>query len=850
MIVNKRCMAAFSRLQPLVALASKSRLFDPSQSLSSELFLLNYQSGKKYPTITAELKFCSLLWCESSSSSLLVAGHENGSISVYELSDSGLTLLHTKQCLSGDVSALDFFPLDNPVLLAGSSAGDIVFGTLPSLDNLHKLEVSLPSGITALACNQMYKKFLAIGTTNGQVVLFDLKKKAQVLRLSNKDFTEVKRISWDALDPTLLRVMTEREFLTVFNLKKDTTLRVGTHQSGILAFCDDILVSSGMISKGDLSTHIPEASDCSISTRDPVMALSRLDGTTEVTAIPLLRQPVSLTSFANFILFCNKNNKIVIYKTTVPKIKQTVELRNEELYSKLIEMVSSNVDKREIADYLFEESADASLTDGRMKVDLKDPITRGLIKGDYSKLRITKKEMKMAHLAAILERNPTLLQDVTDFNEAFAICKIINDYSALKSINNPRILAALLIYCNVTDYSPLCVGKEACSLHGLITGNINEYLNNRIEAKQNYSELMAEIFKALKETMRLADAKGLSGAELASPYIVEYFWSKVARGEYEEVKGMPISDEYVKHYVKERSKPVSDSAHASSSTHTSSLANANSSTRVSDSLASRMSNINVGRSPVGVRSSMPSAPPSGVSSAPRVPAMPHSHAVPGPRVALNGADIDKLHKPLASSTASLPNLPSSPGPRMPTSSSLPSIPKMPASAPIPSAVPRATPRMPGIPSAQHSPKLPSSFAVPSPVSNRPKEPAASFSGLPQPRKIQQPTPTSPAQTVPLSFSPAEVVSRFDAFLADLRERANTKNSLLIRTKKAACLGALHLYEENKSELPANLLIIMDAILKRVAMGGMTLKQDVEMIVKQEPNCVWLRALSDLVRMVY
>lgn len=823
MKVNKRCMAAFARSQPLVGLASKSRLFDPTLSLSSELILLNYQTGQEYPTVTTELKFCSLLWCETPTQLFLVTGHESGAISIYEMTEDGLVFQQTNASMTGDVVALDCFSSENPVLVAGSSTGEVLLWTLTNLGKEYKLDISVPGGVTAIACNQVYKKFLAIGASTGQVIIYDLKKKAQVLRLGSKDFSEVKGMAWEGSDPTVLTVMSEREFLTTFNLRLDSATKSISHSGPVLAFCGDILVSSGLVSKGKSTMCIPEASDCAISPRDPIMALACADGTTEVTVLPILRQPRGMCRASNTLWYSTGSALSHMRIPSILNLSQPDNSSTSSFYKSLIELVGNKSSPEEIGEYLLKHVDGSSR--GEMAVDLSDPVTQGLLRGNYSVLRDSSANTKLKYLGAILENNPSVLSEITEFNEALAISRILGDYSILKKVNNPRILAAVLLHSGCADFSSLKGSGESGLLHGLLTGDVNEYLDNRLPQDEGYHKAMAFMGEALGEVQQLIAAKNLTEVELGSSYATEYFWYSVSNGRYEEVKDLKLSDPYVKQHVMSRSVVPADVSISSGA-------------REGHGISRSMSQISLGSQKVSSYA-RPASSVESVGSVQRV-------QKPGLPMKLSGSSVPssvqsvRAQVPVQSIRTQAPLQPSMQSMRTQAPIQQPNgsvQPVRPSTSPRPITSPRST----------VSPR-----PITAPYPQHPSRPEHASRTIPQPRPSIQ-HPASPPGPAPLPGNPArdEILHKFGELLKVLREKADTKNSLLIRQRKMQCLNALGIYESlDKSVISDSILSVMENLVARMKVEDERLKHDVDVLVQQERECVWLRAVSELVKIVY
>ena len=273
MIINKRCISAFLPSQPFVAMATKSKLIDNSFSMTSELILVNYMTEKIYPSITTDQKFCKILWCETAEASYLVAGHENGIISVYELREEGLVLIKSKAYMDEDITALEYLP-SKSMLVAGSYRGKIMFLTLSNMDKDYILDIPLSMHITAIAWNPKVTKILGVGSAEGIIKVLDIKKNTVVMTINNKEINEVKELKWDGENITKLKVMGDKGYIITFDLSNDSVSRMGNQQEDLIGFYKNIFISKNTIESGSSKISIKDAFDCSISSRDPVVALS------------------------------------------------------------------------------------------------------------------------------------------------------------------------------------------------------------------------------------------------------------------------------------------------------------------------------------------------------------------------------------------------------------------------------------------------------------------------------------------------------------------------------------------------------------------------------------------------
>ena len=428
MEINKRCISAFAKNGPFVALATKSKLFDTSFSLTSELILVNYMTGQIFPAITTDLKFCKILWCEYADKRYLVAGHENGFISIYDHQDDGLVLLKSKECLQDDIVALDFL-FSKAVLVAASSKGKVIFWTLSNLDKEFNLDVPLPSNISAISCNPKVFKILCVGTSDGIIKVIDIKKLSVILTLNSKEFSEVRQLEWDSENNTKLRVMSEKGYVSVFDLSNDSVSQVGNHKNPLIGFQGSTLVSKTQIETNGIFIDIPDSFECSISSRDPVVALSQVNGVTQILSIPMYKKKIPFSRLANYILTSKSLYKIVIennYEAT----------ENHEFYNTLIEMVNSSekIEPEKLGNFILSNSSiefdDNSELD--IEVDLNNEFTLELIKNNFENLKDCSIPIELSILDILRTRDVSRLSDLNEFNTLIVLVKLLNDYSTLR----------------------------------------------------------------------------------------------------------------------------------------------------------------------------------------------------------------------------------------------------------------------------------------------------------------------------------------------------------------------------------------------------------------------------------
>lgn len=537
MEINKRCISAFSKTDPFVALATKSKLFDPTFSLTSELVLVDYISGKVYPAVTTELKFCKILWCEFGDCRYLVAGHENGVISVYERTENGLSLLKTKKCLEDDITALDFL-VSKAVLVIGSAKGKIVFWTLSNMEKEYALDIPVSLNISSIAWNTKVSKILCVGSTDGVIKVLDIKKNSVIMTLSNRDFSEVRQLEWDPENNTKLNVISEKGYVTVFDLSNDSVSRVGDHNNSVIGFYRDVIVSKSLIEAGAAHIKINDSFECAISHRDPVVALSYVNGSTAIVSLPVTKKRVPFCLVSRYIYTPTARFEI--------KIKNRAEAPpTDPFYESLFEMLQGGSKLEDVAEHLLKSSSGFKPTSkGGIQVDTSDPRTLEYIHGNISNLKSDKTPLSLGILNSLFAKDPEDLKGLPDFKTVYVLSKLLNDFTALADVANPRILAALLIFNGIRDYSLLSRTRDGQILRAILVGDYGLYVDSKVPRSVPCLKRMKMIEALYEQVKRLAKDQPIKSARLS-----EYFWYKMFTEGSKSAEDMNVKDPDIKFYL-------------------------------------------------------------------------------------------------------------------------------------------------------------------------------------------------------------------------------------------------------------------------------------------------------------
>ncbi|ADM11950.1 WD40 domain-containing Sec31-like protein [Encephalitozoon intestinalis ATCC 50506] len=569
---NKRCLTVFSDEKPFMAMGTKSKLFDTSFSLTSELFLYDYSLGVQYPPLQTDNKFYKLKWCGWGDGEILATGNEDGKVTLYTPAPEkniSFELLSSCCVLEGDVLGLDFNP-SKGVLAAGSSNGKIIFWNLNRLDSQYTSDIPLTSNITCLSWNKKVSRILCAGTDDGKILILDIRAKNVAMTLGGDDITMVSDVMWHPNGSTSILAATNQKRLQCFNLSSDSTSQIGEHESGIIRLS---LIDKGyMAASSKEQVDIIEVSsnkvidtipvdgifEVSFSKRDPLMALSYVGGTTEI--LPRVTTDVLPTN-PGCIVGCNivgkdlyeiedKKMKDVEEDAFVGKIKKLLypdgnySIDRKGLGELLLgEAIGRNNKKNlEVDEELNKKVSGMSL---ELKLDLEDPLTLALIKGDleeaYSESVESNKTVPFSQFLALAKGSESLSFDSDDPLILLATAQITARFSdLLEKISTSQWLALL----SIISFSPLSdsdffsnalelankLGNEEKLLVYAIVNRLDDYF----ELKESMYRMPKSIYEVRDFFQRykeiVSDLESMGGL-YKSPMISEYFWYASTHGE-------------------------------------------------------------------------------------------------------------------------------------------------------------------------------------------------------------------------------------------------------------------------------------------------------------------------------
>lgn len=906
MEINKRCISAFSKNKSFVALATKSKLFDSSFSLSSELILVNYMTGEIFPPVNTELKFCKILWCEFGKNTYLATGHESGYISIYKLEEQGLVLVKSKMFAAEDITALDFLE-SKAVLVAGTSKGKIIFWTLSNLEKEYTLDIPLSLDITAISWNPKVSKILCVGSKDGIIKVLDIKKNSVIMTFTNKEFSEVKKIEWEGVNYTKLLVLSEKEFLIEFDLSTDTVRKIGKHSDPIIGFDGNVIVSKNALENNGVFVAIQNSFDCSISKKDPIIALSCSDNFTRIISIPFVNSIKPFFRIQNLIVSISKKFRIKFTNNS------QVESDCFSFYRNLIESKENQVD------VLINGARNSVLRESKIKINIESGETMNLIQGNLEHIKNSKRKIDMKYLSCLFSNDISALKDESDFETVFIFSKLTNDYSLLSEMNNSRLCAAMIIKNSIPTFDILSFSDEGCILKSILEREWPVFLDLITKNEKNYLRKM----KIIEFFIDL-----LGKEKIISKSLIDYFWYKIGFGEIEDVKTLNVKDQNIKLYlqrnfsedvllskmplkdknmiefssVDSRDKvegirnytSVADIAQQSNVKISQPLTNISNASASYIPVVNKTGNTNSSViKPVfsGFNGSMPT-----LNNIPKPPSFSNnnlssSHPIPTtPKSFNNGLSGQSTGSSFNVPTASVMsgfktptptiNKPIVPQPGIPFS-------QQPVSTPQASVNPpsrfnfklSSTPRP--VETVAYSSQNVNNFNAPSPTNQHvpinnnegsftnvyPSR--GSQSAFPQKSFNQSPVMPHNLSSQSTKFSsgsfnvpnidapsrrvadPQVIIAQFDSLIHDLMLKSSSITSLIFKARKNQFVNVLNEYlGSNKSILTDDQMFVMKSVCDRMSGPVENLKHDLDIIISETSDVMFLKAFVELVKMTY
>ncbi|AFM98719.1 hypothetical protein EHEL_080130 [Encephalitozoon hellem ATCC 50504] len=569
---NKRCLTAFSEEKPFMAMGTKSKLFDTSFSLTSELFLYDYSLGIQYPSLQTDNKFYKLKWCNWNDGEILATGNEDGKVTLYAPSpekNASFELLSSCSVLEGDVLGLDFNS-SKGVLAAGSSNGKIIFWNLNKLDSQYTSDIPLTSNITCLSWNKKVSRILCAGTDDGKILILDIRAKNVAMTLGGDEIKFVSDVMWHPNGSTSILAATNLKGLQCFNLSSDSTSQIGEHGNGLIKLSvidkGHIAASSkdqiDIIEIGDNkvvdSIAVDGIFEVSFSKRDPLMTLSYVGGTTEIL-------PRITTDILPVNPGCIVGNNVIgkdMYEIEYEGMK---DIEEDAFIGKIKKLLypdgSYNIDRKGLGELLLgeaigKENSENSDTAERLsekmsnmdlgqRLDLNDPLTLALMKGDledaYSESTKSSKTIPFFQFLALAKGNGSLPFDSDDPLILLSTAQITSTYThLLEKISISQWLALLSIisfsplsdeefFSNAMELSNRLGDKEKLLVYAM-TNNLEKYFKLKESMYQTPTSVygVRDFFQEYKGM--IVDLESMGGF-YKSPMISEYFWYSSARGE-------------------------------------------------------------------------------------------------------------------------------------------------------------------------------------------------------------------------------------------------------------------------------------------------------------------------------
>ncbi|KAJ3331979.1 protein transport protein S31 [Blyttiomyces sp. JEL0837] len=305
---------------PLIATGTVAGALDSTFSTSSELEIFDPCFGsettsvKKLGSVTANARFNRLAWSMTPDASkvngLIAGGMENGELDLWdprliiegaEATADSLVMRHKHR---GPVRGLDFNVVDQKFLSSGGTDGEIFIWDLtnPAKPYSPGSRSQRLEDITALSWNRQHFSILASASNNGNTVVWDLRKRQEIICLSHPGGRKgIAGISWNPDNTTQIVTASDDDMypsLLMWDLRnaRAPERALEGHTKGVLSvsWCpkdSELLVSSGRDNRvivwntttgtmvGDLQYSNNWTFDAQWSTRNPdLVCVASYDG--------------------------------------------------------------------------------------------------------------------------------------------------------------------------------------------------------------------------------------------------------------------------------------------------------------------------------------------------------------------------------------------------------------------------------------------------------------------------------------------------------------------------------------------------------------------------------------------
>lgn len=567
---NKRCLTAFSDENPFMAMGTKSKLFDTSFSLTSELFLYDYSAGVQYPALQTDNKFYRLRWCEGGDRGILATGNEEGRVTLYTPApEKNISFEMVSSCaaLEGDVLGLDFNPSKN-VIAAGSSNGKIIFWNLNKIDSQYTSDIPLTSNITCLSWNKKVSRILCVGTDDGKILILDIRAKNVAMTLGGEEMTSVMDVMWHPSGSTSILAATNQKKVQCFNLSSDSTFQIGSHENGLISLsvvdCSHVAAASKEqvdiidVSENRVVESIPVDGifEASFSRKDPLMALSYRSGSTEVVPRTTERMLPSNSGCivedkvvgSDVYRIEDENMREVEEDRLMKKIKEVLykdgvyELRRRGLGEMLLEEEMNKGNECLEENGLDKKVGELSM---KMRFDLKDPLTLALIRGDldkaYEESIKGSRTIPFSLFLALAKGKDALPMESDDVLILLSVSQLTSTFGEILhkvSKDQWMVLVSLVSLSSLSDTefisNALRIAEELHDRDKLIvyamTNRLEEYFRLKTSMYTMPTDVygVRDFFQSYKSVM--IDLESMNGC-YKDPAISEYFWYAIAHGE-------------------------------------------------------------------------------------------------------------------------------------------------------------------------------------------------------------------------------------------------------------------------------------------------------------------------------
>ncbi|KAM0677737.1 protein transport protein S31 [Binucleata daphniae] len=407
MILPNRFLTSFNPNKTHIALATKAKLFDPTFTTTSSLFIYDYKAKKYICEYKAPTRYNTL---EYINETVLVGGMEDGTIEMYSIDvdeskseinsennnsenrceDAEYTInlvFSNNTLLSGDILSFSYNATKSMLAISSQNKKFILLNT--QTYKAFSPGLAIYEDLVALKWNPKVSHILAALNTKNVILVFDLKTKREVIR-TKKDIGECKKIWWSEEKTTCLYVFGDKGTylydlscdkiervceggISIYNKKKiDTTNNINADGSdyNISSF---IVCGDTFVSYNNSKFNIDSIFDAQF--KNDFVCLSYFDKTEIIKIADLFKKNGFLYGKRKVLLSGGKNG-VYVYTDKIEEYKMKVDgtrMHDEDLVDSLcnlynnknvIEFFMQFYDKKENEDFCIKK--DSFFVDGEM----------------------------------------------------------------------------------------------------------------------------------------------------------------------------------------------------------------------------------------------------------------------------------------------------------------------------------------------------------------------------------------------------------------------------------------------------------------------------------------------------